>query len=43
VNQDGGGSSTMWLNGEVRNNPSGKPGMDKAGQLRPVRTATSWR
>ena len=36
VNQDGGGSSTMWLDGEVRNDPSGKPGVDKAHQLRPV-------
>lgn len=36
VNQDGGGSSTMWVDGEVRNNPSGKVNVDKAGQLRAV-------
>lgn len=38
--QDGGGSSTLWLDGKIMNNPSGKTGVDKAGALRPV--ANGW-
>jgi len=34
--QDGGGSSTLWVDGRVRNTPSGKVGTDPAGGLRPV-------
>jgi hypothetical protein len=34
--QDGGGSSTLWVDGKVRNMPSGKVGTDPAGGLRPV-------
>jgi len=34
--QDGGGSSTMWIDGQVKNTPSGKIGVDVAGRLRPV-------
>ncbi|HPD31367.1 MAG TPA: phosphodiester glycosidase family protein [Phycisphaerae bacterium] len=34
--QDGGGSSTLWVDGKVKNNPSGKAGTDAAGVLRPV-------
>lgn len=36
LTQDGGGSSTMWVDGTVRNTPSGKIGLDKFGALRPV-------
>lgn len=36
VLQDGGGSSTMWVDGRVRNRPSGKPNVDEPGVLRPV-------
>jgi hypothetical protein len=36
VNQDGGGSSTMWIDGEVKNIPSGKGKEEKQGVLRPV-------
>lgn len=34
--QDGGGSSTLWVDGQVKNTPSGKIGTDPAGGLRPV-------
>jgi hypothetical protein len=34
--QDGGGSSTLWLDGQVRNAPSGKGADEKAGSLRAV-------
>ncbi len=37
---DGGGSSTLWVDGKVMNRPSGKPGQDTAGELRPV--ANGW-
>jgi hypothetical protein len=36
VLQDGGGSSTLWVDGKVRNTPSGKVGTDPSGGLRPV-------
>lgn len=36
VLQDGGGSSTLWLDGRVKNHVSGKPGQDEPGVLRPV-------
>jgi hypothetical protein len=36
VTLDGGGSSTMWIDGKVRNVPSGKIGVDKFGALRPI-------
>lgn len=36
VNQDGGGSSTMWVEGEVRNHVSDFRTDDKPGELRPV-------
>lgn len=36
VLQDGGGSSVIWINGTIRNHPSGKPGTDEPGELRPV-------
>lgn len=34
--QDGGGSSTLWVNGKVRNVPSGKGTDEKFGVLRPA-------
>ncbi len=34
--QDGGGSTTLWIDGKVKNNPSGKAGADPAGRLRPI-------
>ena len=34
--QDGGGSSTLWVDGRIRNTPSGKVGTDPAKALRPV-------
>ena len=34
--QDGGGSSTLWIDGKVRNIPSGKGKDEKYGLLRPV-------
>jgi hypothetical protein len=34
--QDGGGSSTLWVDGQVRNTPSGKGADEKAGSLRVV-------
>ena len=34
--QDGGGSSTLWVDGQVRNTPSGKGKDEKAGVLRAV-------
>ncbi len=34
--QDGGGSSTLWVNGQVKNTPSGKGKDEKAGVLRAV-------
>ncbi len=36
VLQDGGGSSTLWVDGKVRNTPSGKGKDEKAGVLRAV-------
>jgi hypothetical protein len=36
VMQDGGGSSTLWVDGQVRNTPSGKGADEKYGLLRPV-------
>ncbi len=36
VMQDGGGSSTLWVDGRVRNTPSGKGKDEKRGVLRPV-------
>ncbi len=36
VLQDGGGSSTLWVDGKVRNTPSGKGQDEKAGVLRTV-------
>ena len=36
VMQDGGGSSTMWVDGQVKNIPSGKGKDEKRGLLRPV-------
>lgn len=36
VNQDGGGSSTLWLDGKVMNIPSGKGKDEKRGLLRAV-------
>jgi hypothetical protein len=34
--QDGGGSSTLWVNGQVKNTPSGKGKDEKYGALRAV-------
>ena len=34
--QDGGGSSTLWVDGQVKNTPSGKGKEEKAGVLRAV-------
>lgn len=34
--QDGGGSSTLWVDGKVMNTPSGKIGQDRHGALRAV-------
>ncbi len=36
VLEDGGGSSTLWVDGRVRNVPSGKGAEEKPGVLRPV-------
>lgn len=36
VMQDGGGSSTMWVDGQVKNTPSGKGKDERRGLLRPV-------
>ncbi len=36
VMQDGGGSSTLWVDGQVKNIPSGKGKDEKQGVLRPV-------
>ena len=40
VLQDGGGSSTLWVDGKVKNTPSGKGKEEKAGVLRAV--ANGW-
>ena len=34
--QDGGGSSALWVDGQVRNHVSGRPGHDQPGELRPL-------